>query len=618
MENPKFLKEKYPSLHASREAVSASRRAKVSTGESIPQNPEDRIGNLLGRYEHFVFDPEKRRRLREMVMNEYVRENKEKMAKGAAVVEERAARQLGINVHYGDEALEMRGDIAVEDLEKSLDQWINYFSDPNEPYAPWFRYYAFRSILSLGRWDKDEGKFPKRSPGTNFLFPDIDRSALGYVQDMISAAYDNRALENIQKAQRRMNVPENDVLTQREAREFARMSFADQYAEGIKQKGEITSEMKEETKGMWIAYRQGSDPTELWKSLQNKGTSWCTAGFGTAKAQLEGGDFYVYYTPDKYGNPTIPRIAIRMQKGEIFEARGVADKDQNLEANMVTIAEEKIDQLPGAEKYRKASADMKRLTGLEEKVNKGQELSIEDLRFIYEVDSKIQGFGYEDDPRIAELRLRPDRDPIGDAKIIYNNQIAWGPSDVINERTKAYIGSLFPGIFEFLPESIEIYTSFPEGKIGREILTIGGKTKDQLQNELKRQGINVSDYAESMMRNREFEVEKNPRKLALVRLTISTLGFERGATTDEIYAKAQSLGLELCPAEVGPSLRLKYKDQPLYEWLFIGMKQVADSGGGPDVFILDHDGDGLWLDDYWASPDSRWRSGSAFVFSLRK
>ena len=120
------------------------------------------------------------------------------------------------------------------------------------------------------------------------------------------------------------------------------------------------------------------------------------------------------------------------------------------------------------------------------------------------------------------------------------------------------------------------------------------------------------------MRNREFEVEKNPRKLALVRLTISTLGFERGATTDEIYAKAQSLGLELCPAEVGPSLRLKYKDQPLYEWLFIGMKQVADSGGGPDVFILDHDGDGLWLDDYWAYPDSRWYSGHGFVFSLRK
>jgi len=46
--------------------------------------------------------------LREMIMNKYVRSNKEKMAQGAATVEERAARELGVEAHYGQEELEQR------------------------------------------------------------------------------------------------------------------------------------------------------------------------------------------------------------------------------------------------------------------------------------------------------------------------------------------------------------------------------------------------------------------------------------------------------------------------------------------------------------------------------
>ncbi len=619
-ENSRFLKEKFPSLHASHESVSAARHTKQLTGEFVSQKPENRIDNLLERYEQFAFNPEKRERLKHVVMQEYIHSNKEKLAKGAAQVEERAARQLGIDVHYGEDELQVRGDIAVEDLEKSLDQWINYFSDPNEPYASWFRYYAFRSVLGLGRWDKDAEKFPKRSPGTNLLFPDIDRGALGYVQDMISAAVEPNILKKIQKGQEEMGTPDEELLTQQKVNEFTKLSFAEQYAEGIKQKGEITLEMREETRGMWITHKKGSDPTELWKSLQNKGTAWCTAGFGTAKSQLEGGDFHVYYTLDRHGNPTIPRIAIRMQEGVIFEARGVADNQQNIEGNMVDIAEQKIDQLPGSEKYRKVSADMKQLTEIENRLKQGHDLSQTELIFLYEINSPIEGFGYEKDPRIEEIRST--RDSKTDAPIVFDCepiQIAWGTSDIINENTKAYVGPLFPGIFKLLPDSIPIYTSFPESQVERETLTIGGMTSDQLQKELETKKIGVGSFSKSMMRNKDFETKATPEDLSLIRLTVADLGFSDGATTDEIYAKAKSLGLKLCPSETGQYLLLKYKNHISYdssEWFYIGMKPISDADGYKNIFVLGMDGNDSFLSARPAGSDDGWSIDRKFAFCL--
>src|SRR3989344_2522216 len=178
MENPDFLKAKY-NLHTSPEVDSAAERTEAHTGEKVPQNPADRIQNYLDRLERLALDPNKEQRrkrfgaesrpralslLREMVMNKYVRPNKEKRAEGAARVEERAAREMGIEAHYGEEELAQRGEIAVEDLEKSLDNWIAYLSDANEPYPIWFRYYAFRNVLDLGDYDKDKGEFTRRSP----------------------------------------------------------------------------------------------------------------------------------------------------------------------------------------------------------------------------------------------------------------------------------------------------------------------------------------------------------------------------------------------------------------------------------------------------------------------
>ena len=640
MENPNFLKQKY-NLHNAPEVASAAARTEKQTGEKVPQDPEKRIQNYLDRLERLILDPNKEQKikifgnesrpralslLREMIMNKYIRPNKEKMAEGAARVEERAARELGFDVHYGEQELAQRGDIAVEDLEKSLDNWIAYLSDANEPYPTWFRYYAFRNVLDLGDYDKDKGEFSKRSQGTVRLFPDIDRGALAYIQDIIEASKDPATFERLRKAQEAAGTPYEQLLTKEKAANFAKLSFAKQYADGIRQAGEITPEMREETEGKWIKYQEKTDPTALWASLQNKGAAWCTKGFATAETQLKNGDFYVYYTLDKQGKPTIPRIAIRMQENQIFEVRGTADNQQNLESNMADIAEKKINELPGAEKYRKASADMKQLTNIENKMAKGQELTKDDLIFLYEINSPIEYFGYQKDPRIKELRDK--RNQQTDASIALeceSNQIARNQQE-INENTKAYIGPLFPDIFKDFQYLEHIYISFPEDKIKKEKITTGGKTAEQLERELKKAQIKISPYAQEMMHKTTttdkygtFTTTKETKTVDFVRTKIKDLFNEvKNHTFAEICAKAKELGLELCESEDGPNYRLHYTNQPPNEWLWMGMKQISDSGGYPHVFGLDRDGgDGsgeLWLRGSWTYPALAWYSGSEFVF----
>jgi len=660
-----LLKQKY-NLHKAPEVTAAARRTEAHTGGRVRQNPLDRIQNYLNRFREITDrqDPRQRERgmgaVKRLLHGKYIVKPDEipdtYWENQRRIIRERGQ---GADLEHVDweELKRQNTEAIVADQTSSMDKWIDYLSSPDAPYPDALKYWTLRNVLSMGEYDKEKKQYPQRSKGTTKPFPDLNREALAYVIDAVDKRYASTGAKRANED----TDPEFEKLLQGE-------NFAKLYGFAIEKVTPADEQGLVNTTGQWVKYAQGADHMPLVASLQGHGTGWCTAGESTAQAQLQGGDFYVYYSNNRDGKQTVPRVAIRMEGSSIAEVRGIAP-EQNLDPYVAPIVEQKLDDFPDGKAYQKKVSDMKRLTEIDHKAQADTPLDASELAFLYEIDSPIQGFGYSRDPRIEELRNqrnlaediqtiygfdlvahRLDREPLDfmygvtrpvpeaftnevkkllvarnpeqDMPIVFaceSSQIAHNVSEVKPD-TRAYVGPLVPGIFDKLTEAnVEhIYTSFPEGKIRRQGIEIGGKTKEQLQSELEQAGVNITSYAKDMMENPDFTTLPVAQTLDTVRLKVGDLGLSGYPTTDQVYKRAQELGLDLCPTEVGPRYRLQYTDQPMEEWFYVGMKQITDSGGRPGVFHLARNEDGLWLRDSWAAPDYKWRPHGEFVFSLRK
>ena len=140
------------------------------------------------------------------------------------------------------------------------------------------------------------------------------------------------------------------------------------------------------------------------------------------------------------------------------------------------------------------------------------------------------------------------------------------------------------------------------------------KTIDALRDALDAERIQVGDRADEILGRPAFNLSKIRRDARLVVLAVSDLGFEEGASLADIYARARQLGFELCPAEVGPRLRLQYLNQPLGEFLHIAMAPIARYGGEPTDLTVANGGAGLILIAGDAHPDFIMPSTMRFVF----
>ena len=149
-------------------------------------------------------------------------------------------------------------------------------------------------------------------------------------------------------------------------------------------------------------------------------------------------------------------------------------------------------------------------------------------------------------------------------------------------------------------------------------LGTGLKTADDFRKSLRDSGNKVSSEANGILGNSAFTVAVKKIKIDLAIKSVDELGFKDGATRQRIYGRANELGLDLCPAEVGPQLRLQYKDQPEEERLIVAMNPIAGSGGALEMFIVWRDASGLWLGCGYDYPGDIWFAGLRFVFARRK
>ncbi|MBI4709002.1 MAG: hypothetical protein HY764_02225 [Candidatus Portnoybacteria bacterium] len=623
MENPEFLKQKYD-LHNAPEVGAAAERTEKRTGEKVSQNPADRIQNYLDRLKN-VFNPPKleghpnfdRQQRNVEMLKKMVRDRfATKMEDVPDSYLENQLRERGASGDYNQASDKERKVFKKKNMEPvlrdqwaSLEQWIDYFASPDSSYIPdYLKYWVFRELTGLQEYDKENKKFPKRSKGTVNKFPDLNHEALGYVIDAVIKKYQGKPIEF-----------EYDIQPE-EKQKFEKYlqgeNFAKLYGWSVELINPIPEHLLPVTDGEWRKYSKGSEHHSLVESIRGRGTGWCTAGENTARTQLNGGDFYVFYSMDNDKKPTIPRIAIRMDGNNIGEIRGVAYK-QNLDPYMGGVLEKKLnekDKFPDKDQYLKKDYDMRQLTELEKKTKKGEDLTKDDLIFLYEIDSTIDGFGYQRDPRIKEIR--DQKNPKEDMLVIFEcspDQIAEKVNEV-NENTRAYVGAWNVDIFQKIrkyPNVKHLFESFPDKKIFMQTLETDPKiiSPESAEKALRQKNIYLTDNGRDILYKTEFS--KESQKYELVRFAVEQLGFPNGATVDEIYEKAESLGLELCPAEVGPHLRLQY---PGKEWMLIAMKQITNRNGFPDVFDLYTSDEQLPLNGLDARPSIRWASDHEFVF----
>jgi hypothetical protein len=606
-----FLHQRDPKLHTSK-FVQLEQIEKKKAGEKTTQKPAEKLADWMRVLEKTHLghrdDPRVLERIKKSYRKQYVIQP-EDIPESYFENQRRLAREQGHgDIEITEEARNQLSEVIVSDQKSTLDNWVDYLtSSDSDSFPTWVKYWSFNGMLRLSSYDKEKHIFRKRDKGTVAPFPDLNREALAYVVDMVVKKIKQEQISD------GLESPELQKLLQG-------ANFGKLYAYAIEKVTPTEVNELLNTQGEWVKYSQGSDHMPLVQSLQGHGTGWCTAGEQTAKAQLQGGDFFVYYSFDKQGNAAIPRVAIRMHGKEIAEVRGVAH-EQNLDPFIGNVVDEKLKGFPDGKRYKKKTADMKRLTELENRREKGESLSKEDVRFLYEVEDKIEGFGFQKDPRIEELRNQ--RNLKEDMSILFEcdkSQIACDTQE-INEKTDTYVGQLEPGIFDLIEQyNIKnIYIKLPEGKIEKaEIQTydiqIGGKTKNQLIQELNNENINYDpDIFELIDSNNiYFESSKDIRQEKLVTVRVRHLGFTDEATMEEIHERGEELGLELCQPDTGPYFRLQYSGE---DWIVIAMKGLNYPEGGTYVLDLRKERK-LYL--HSGSPNSNFFGMFKFAFRLGK
>ena len=336
----------------------------------------------------------------------------------------------------GRKLSEYEKEILAEDLidkqRQSITSWANYLGDKNCPYPLWFKVYAFDGISKMSNTlNLDDADYNRRDNTTALSFPKLNAEILAKVYRQINDFYGVDKKDWLSK-----NSDDEKLVSLVKSANFPKL-----YAKELVDTKVIikTPERTEDVHGDWFEYKLG-DEEEI-ASLA-EGTKWCVVDPNVAHNYLVYGQYSNPEEDDDYDqdyeddedwedddikvedpeakfiifrleDPNTPGVfasngsaSIRLDPNGIVDEISGLNEGQAVEDALVPIVKEKALSLPGGEKYLQKFDDKQTLIKLDNKMKEGEDLTKEELSFLYELDRPIATLDTynEEDPRIPELK----------------------------------------------------------------------------------------------------------------------------------------------------------------------------------------------------------------------
>ena len=316
---------------------------------------------------------------------------------------------------------EYEKEILAEDLidkqRQSITSWANYLGDKNCPYPTWFKVYAFDGISKMSNaLNLDDADYNRRDNTTALSFPKLNAEILAKVYRQINDFY------GVDKENWLSKHSDDEKLVSL----VKSANFPKLYAKELVDTKVIlkTPERTEDVHGDWFEYKLG-DEEEI-ASLA-EGTRWCVVDPNVAHNYLAYGEYghskstgadeesnseakFIIFRLEDPNSPGVfasnGSASIRLDPdGTVAEVSGL-NEGQAIEDALVPIVKEKALSLPGGEKYLQKFDDKQDLIKLDNKMKEGEDLTKEELSFLYELDRPIATLDtYNiEDPRIPELK----------------------------------------------------------------------------------------------------------------------------------------------------------------------------------------------------------------------
>ena len=356
----------------------------------------------------------------------------------------------------GRKLSEYEKEILAEDLidkqRQSITSWTNYLGDKNCPYPLWFKVYAFDGISKMSNTlNLDDADYNRRDNTTALSFPKLNAEILAKVYRQINDFYGVDKKDWLSK-----NSDDEKLVSLVKSANFPKL-----YAKELVDTKVIlkTPERTEDVHGDWFEYKLG-DEEEI-ASLA-EGTKWCVVDPNVAHNYLVYGQYSNPEEDDDYDqdyeddedwedddikvedpeakfiifrleDPNTPGVfasngsaSIRLDPNGIVDEISGLNEGQAVEDALVPIVKEKALSLPGGEKYLQKFDDKQTLIKLDNKMKEGEDLTKEELSFLYELDRPIATLDTYNskDPRITELRKKYDLEYAFEKGVDVNKMVA--------------------------------------------------------------------------------------------------------------------------------------------------------------------------------------------------